>query len=177
MGLFPTLGLFFLSASIIVMAAMAVSASADVIARRSRLGRLWVGSLLLAGATSLPEMVTNISAVRMEAYALAGGNVLGANMLNMAALGFLVAVLKVTDLYQVISRQQLLVAGFALFMTALALVFVWIIPGIYWFGISLASITLLITFPTGTCCFTVSLRDPVKRRNLNRPLTGHCGGD
>ena len=57
---------------------------------------MWVGSLLLAGATSLPEMATNVAAVRIGAPSLAAGNILGANMLNMVSLYALLALLRTT---------------------------------------------------------------------------------
>ena len=57
-----SIGLFLLASVAIVVAAVNLTAAADVIAARMGLGRLWVGSLLLAGATSLPELATAIAA-------------------------------------------------------------------------------------------------------------------
>jgi cation:H+ antiporter len=50
---------------------------------------MFVGTLLLAGATSLPELLTTISAINQGVPNLAAGNLLGSNMFNM----FLLAVL------------------------------------------------------------------------------------
>ena len=54
--------LFVLAAVAIVFSAVFLTTAADIIATRMNLGRLWVGSLLLAGATSLPELATAVAA-------------------------------------------------------------------------------------------------------------------
>ena len=78
--------LFLGSAVVVVIAAIALAKAGDAIATNTRLGHLWVGSLLIAGATSLPELVTSITAVRIDNPALASGNILGATMLNVSNL-------------------------------------------------------------------------------------------
>ena len=57
----------------------------DALASLTGLGRMFVGSILVALATSLPELSTNISAVRLDPPnpQLALGDVLGSNMLNL----------------------------------------------------------------------------------------------
>ena len=57
----------------------------DALASLTGLGRMFVGSILVAFATSLPELSTNISAVRLDPPnpQLALGDVLGSNMLNL----------------------------------------------------------------------------------------------
>ncbi|OUN01497.1 MAG: hypothetical protein BAA04_09105 [Firmicutes bacterium ZCTH02-B6] len=74
------------SASLIVVAGTALSRAADVIAEKSRLGGLWVGSILLAGATSLPEAVTSLSAGVMGLPDIAVGNVFGSIVFNLFIL-------------------------------------------------------------------------------------------
>jgi len=83
--------LFVVSAAIVVRCGLSLSRAGDRLAETTGLGRLWVGTILLAVATSLPELVTNLAAVRLDAPALAGGNILGANMLNVVVLVGLVS--------------------------------------------------------------------------------------
>lgn len=64
---------FVVSATVVVRSGLSLSRAGDRIAEATGLGRLWVGTILLALATSLPELVTNLSAVRLNAPALAGG--------------------------------------------------------------------------------------------------------
>ena len=71
--------LFLLASVVVIGGAVLLATSGDVIADKSRWGRLWVGTILIAGATSLPELVTTITAVMIDAPKLAGGNIFGAS--------------------------------------------------------------------------------------------------
>ena len=70
----------------VVMAGILLGWSADRIASATGLGEMWTGWVLLAGATSLPEFVTDTSAVRLHAANLAGGDLFGSSLSNMAIL-------------------------------------------------------------------------------------------
>jgi cation:H+ antiporter len=71
---------------IILIAASYLAPTADELARVTNLGGTFIGSTLVALTTSLPEVVTSTAAVRMGAFDLAVGNVLGSNAFNMAIL-------------------------------------------------------------------------------------------
>jgi cation:H+ antiporter len=72
-----------------VIAATFLSKYADAIAELTGLGRLLIGSVLLAGATSLPELTVDISAVRLGAVDLAVGDLLGSSLMNLLILSLL----------------------------------------------------------------------------------------
>ncbi len=57
-----------------------------LIAERTGLGRLWIGVVPLATATSLPEVATDIAAVRFGALDLAAGDLFGSSMADMLIL-------------------------------------------------------------------------------------------
>lgn len=111
--------LFVGSAALVIRSGLSLSKAGDRIADATGLGRLWVGTIFLAIATSLPELVTNLSAVRLNAPALAGGNILGANMLNAVVLVSLVSLFPKVVVRPVTGDQGILV-GTALALTALA---------------------------------------------------------
>lgn len=101
---------FVIMAILIIVAGIQLSLNADIIAENTGLGQTFIGSLLIAGATSLPELVASIAAIRIGAYDMAVGNVLGSNLLN-------IMVIAITDLsyfpgsvYAVVSQQHLLTA-------------------------------------------------------------------
>ena len=73
------------SAGVVIFLGRQLAIFGDVLASLTGWGRLFVGSILIAMATSLPELSTNISAVSLKPPnpELAVGNVLGANMVNM----------------------------------------------------------------------------------------------
>uniref|UniRef100_A0A7C2JWS2 Sodium:calcium antiporter n=1 Tax=Schlesneria paludicola TaxID=360056 RepID=A0A7C2JWS2_9PLAN len=80
---------FAVSAAIIVFAGTYLARYADQIAERTGFGRLLVGSILLAGATSLPELTVDLSAVRMGMPDLAVGDLLGSSLFNLLILAIL----------------------------------------------------------------------------------------
>ena len=49
---------FIICVAIVITASNVLSRYADVIAEKTGLGRAWVGAILLAGVTSLPELVS-----------------------------------------------------------------------------------------------------------------------
>jgi cation:H+ antiporter len=65
----------------------------DILAEKTGLGRMWIGMVLMATATSLPELITGLSSVLVfDTPDIAVGNVLGAcaiNFLIIAALDLL----------------------------------------------------------------------------------------
>lgn len=137
------LGLFFLTAIAVTAAGITLAIAGDVIALRTGWGRLWVGSLLIAGATSLPELVTTVTAVRIEAPALAAGNVLGSNMANMSILALVVALLGERQLFQRLLPQQGLLAAFAIALTGMATLFAALRPEVEWLGVSPGAVALI----------------------------------
>jgi len=76
-------------AAVIVVAAMFLSKFADGLADQSGLGKTVTGLVLLAGATSLPEFSLGFNAVRMGAYDLTAGDVLGSSLINLFILAML----------------------------------------------------------------------------------------
>jgi cation:H+ antiporter len=81
--------LFLATAAVIVVAGAALTQLGDIIANRTRLGGLLVGTILIAGATSLPELGVNVSAVRRGDTDLAAGDLLGSSLMNLLILAVL----------------------------------------------------------------------------------------
>jgi len=86
---------FVAAAAVILLAAPLIATSAGVIADETGIGETFIGALLLALATSMPELVASFAAVQIGAYDLAVGNLFGSNAFNMTAI--LVADLAYTD--------------------------------------------------------------------------------
>jgi cation:H+ antiporter len=81
--------IFLVSAALIVLAATQLAKYGDVIAIRTGLGGMFIGVVLLAGATSLPEVLTTISSLSQGVPNLAAGNLFGSNLFNMLLLAIL----------------------------------------------------------------------------------------
>lgn len=65
---------------------MFLTKAADRLADETGLGRAFVGSILLAGATSLPELMVDLNAVWLNHPDLAVGDLLGSSLFNMLIL-------------------------------------------------------------------------------------------
>lgn len=94
---------FAIAALIIIVAGTYLSHFADQIAERTGFGRLLIGSILLAGATSLPELSVDLSAVRSGMADLALGDLMGSSLFNLLILAILD--LSVHSKGQMLSRQ------------------------------------------------------------------------
>ncbi|KFB10139.1 sodium:calcium antiporter [Nitratireductor basaltis] len=79
-------------ALIILVAGFILARSGDAIASQSGLGSSFVGFVLIAFATSLPELSTAVSATRRGLYTMAISDILGTNLINVAMV-FLVDIL------------------------------------------------------------------------------------
>jgi cation:H+ antiporter len=76
--------------AIILFAGTKLARYGDVIAEKTGLGRIWVGLILLAAITSMPELVTGVSAAALVKLPdLAVGNLLGSCLFNLVLLALL----------------------------------------------------------------------------------------
>lgn len=96
--------LFIITAVLIVIAANQLAKYGDIIAVRTGLGGMFIGIILLAGATSLPELLTSVSSLNQNSPNLAAGNLLGSNLFNM----FLLAIIDIAHRNQRILRRAAL---------------------------------------------------------------------
>ncbi len=84
---------FIVTALIIIFSGIRLCHYGDLIAQRTGLTRAWIGIILIAAITSLPEVVTSMGAALMVgAPDLALGDLLGSNAFNLMALGLLLVI-------------------------------------------------------------------------------------
>jgi cation:H+ antiporter len=115
---------FLASAAFVVAGGIGLARFGDDIADVTGWGKLWVGTLLVGIATSLPEVVVNISAVWLEKNpGLALGNVFGADMINLFVLAAVALVFGVQNLFGDHGRDTELLIFTGLALVALAVLF------------------------------------------------------
>jgi cation:H+ antiporter len=84
---------FLATAFAIVFAGVRLARYGDVLGEKTGLGRSWIGVVLLAATTSLPELFTGIGATALTALPdIAVGDVLGSCMFNLLILSFMDAI-------------------------------------------------------------------------------------
>lgn len=121
-------GIFGLSALAVVVAGYKLGQYGDEIAEATGIARAWIGMLLLATITSLPELATTVTAGAIGAPEIALGNIFGSNLFNMALIALMEAlsfwVLRQRDLPPLLSHvhgDQLLYASAAIVLSALGI--------------------------------------------------------
>ena len=78
------------AAGVILLAAHFMVPSADAIAHKTGLGRSFVGVVMLATATSLPELGTGVSSILIVGETdLAAGDAFGSNLFNLLIIGLM----------------------------------------------------------------------------------------
>jgi cation:H+ antiporter len=141
---------FIASAAVVVVAGTILTRSADAIAEATGLGRAWIGSILLATATSLPELATDITAVRMHAANLAVGDLFGSSLANMLILAVLDQFARGGKVLRGAALENALIACLAITLNALGALFVLTPSNWSPFGISPQSLLLLLVYVFGT---------------------------
>ena len=115
---------FLICVLIILFFGAKLSRYGDKIAEKTGLGGIWVGLLLLAAATSLPELITGIGAVTLvgggEGANLALGAVFGSNMFNLLIIALIDTMYRFGPLLSSVSRGHVLLAALGILLIAFA---------------------------------------------------------
>lgn len=104
----------------IVFAGMRLSKYGDIIAEKTGLGRTWIGVVMMASVTSLPELVTGISSVTYAGVPdIAVGDVLGSCVFNMLILAVLDSIYQPMPISTKAHYGHILSAGFGILLLGL----------------------------------------------------------
>ncbi len=161
--------LFAVAAAVIVVAGVQLARYGDVIGEKSGLGRSWIGVVLLAATTSLPELFTGFGATALAPLPdIAVGDVLGSCMFNLLILSLMDAIQP--DRISARAHQgHALAIGFGLVLVAtagfgLAGTAHW--PAVGWVGLP-SPVLIVLYFVAMRMLFTYE-----QRRRSIRPLGG-----
>lgn len=138
---------FLACAALVVVVGSQLSNYADILAEKTGLGRGWVGAVLLAGATSLPELATGISAVTVVGdIDLAAGGIMGSCLFNLLLIAMLDLMSGTTPLLRRAQISHVLAAGLgSILLTSTATsMFIAHMPGLPLIGwVSIPSILII----------------------------------
>lgn len=108
-------------AAILAVAGESLSRNGDIIADKTGISGSWIGLVLLASVTSLPELVTGVSAVvAADAPNIAVGDVLGSCVFNLAILVVVDFLHRGESVYRRASQGHILSAGFGVILIGFA---------------------------------------------------------
>lgn len=140
---------FLASAAVIVVAGTKLSHFGDQLADLTGLGGLWIGVVLMAAATSLPEVFTTVSASIIDAPDIAAGDLFGAVMTNMLTLGIVDQLFRQKQVWRQAALGHTLVAALAMVLVALAGLFILLKPDVTRVGLGLDTLILLALYVLG----------------------------
>lgn len=142
--------LFILSAVVSVIAANRLSTYADIISRETKIGGMAAGMILLAVATSLPELTASISAAVIGNAAIVVGNGLGSILFNMFVLFVLDLYFRKEKLFLEVDSIHKNTGIISLVLCTMAGFFLYFDVEGEIFGASWLSIIMILTYFGGT---------------------------
>ncbi|MHB9072114.1 MAG: sodium:calcium antiporter [Desulfobaccales bacterium] len=163
---------FLLIAGAIAFAGSGLVRYGDVLAEKTGMGRTWLGLVVLAAVTSLPEMATGVSAILwVQAPDITVGDLLGSCMFNLLILAVVDLFYPPGPVLTAADRGHLLAACFGVVMLAVAVMGLIRPPSVA--GITLGYVGL--SSPILLLCYLVAMRSLFRyqRRELAVYLTEH----
>ena len=162
---------FLMSAAVILVAGTKLSHYGDRIAELTGLGRLWIGVVLMAAATSLPEVFTTMSAGWLDSPDLAAGDLFGAGLSNMFTLGLIDLLYRQKRVWQQAALEHTLTAALAMALTGLAAFLILLRIDVTHVGVGLGSLILLVLYVLGMRL--VFRQEDVTRRQREQEAVVH----
>jgi cation:H+ antiporter len=162
---------FVACSALILASGVRLSRYGDIIAEKTGLGGTWIGLVLMATVTSLPELVTGASSVLLFDVAdIAAGDVIGSCMFNLAILAML-DIRHPVPLSARIHQGHVLSAGFGIVQMGL-LALAWSAgghaPAIGWVGLP----SLLFILVYALAMRTIFVFERARVTDLAEALTG-----
>ena len=142
-GLAPALLVFAGSALLVIASGVYLAKYGDVLADGLGWGKIWVGTILVSVATSLPELLTNITVAARDQPDLAGGDILGSNMVNMLVLAMVALLFGGRRFFHQVAPEQKWLVLAAMFLTGLVVVLIALPIELDLVSVGLSSILIL----------------------------------
>jgi cation:H+ antiporter len=112
---------FIICLAIVLFAGTKLAQYGDAIAEKTGLGRIWIGLVLVALITTMPELVTSVSSVALVNSAdLALGTLLGSCCFNLSILAVLDILHSRTPVLSLASPRHMITAGWGTLLIAVA---------------------------------------------------------
>lgn len=134
-------------AAIVIFVSIKCANYVDLIDKKTNMSGAFIGGVILAAVTSMPELITSITAITIvDNPSLVMGNVLGSNIFNLTILATLAILFTKNFLQAKISNSHKITLGCTLAVYLILSIVVIFKVDYEIFGISFASILLLIIY-------------------------------
>ena len=140
--------IYIIVTALVIFCAVALSSILDQLDKRTRISSVFLGGLVLAIVTSLPDLFTALSSVCfIKEPELAFGGILGGNIINLAILAFFIAVSTKTFSETTINKRFIITTVISLIISIILLLNAFLpdsfmIPGINVNAISICIVAL-----------------------------------
>ena len=112
---------FILCSAVIVLCGTNLSKYGDVIAEKTGLGRAWIGLVLMASVTSLPELITGISSVAFaDVPNIALGDIMGSCVFNLSIIALMDILHGPKPIFSKAEHGHIISAGFGVILIGIA---------------------------------------------------------
>lgn len=112
---------FAICLAVILFAGTKLARYGDIIAEKTGLGRIWIGVVLVAFVTTMPELVTSVSSVALiHSPDLALGTLLGSCCFNLSILALLDILHSRTPVLSVASPRHIVTGGWGALLIVIA---------------------------------------------------------
>jgi cation:H+ antiporter len=119
-GVLVPLAAFALTGVAVFLVGSRLARHADAISDATGLGRLWIGTVLLAASTSLPELTTDVNAATLGTIDIGVGDLFGSSLANMLLLALVDLIYRRRGILDHVSSDHALVGTIAVVLTAIA---------------------------------------------------------
>lgn len=138
--------LFLFLAGLTVFLSFRLSYYADLLNKTTNISGVFIGGILLAGITSLPELVTCLSSIFLNNPYLAIGDILGSNFFNIAMMCFFDILFIKTMFYNYIKNRYYLIYVLLILNYLIMYLFMGGTFNLEIFNIGLPSFIIIITY-------------------------------
>ncbi len=168
--------IFILCVSVILYAGTRLSYYGDLLAEVMGWGKMWMGMILMAAITSLPELVTGVSAIQLvDSPNMAVGNVIGSCAFNILILSMIDAAFprRLPVTYEA-QTGHVIAAAFGIVLLCVV-VFAIIEPGVFgytgWIG-NYSIIFILVYFFAMRAVYNYEQRPGLKKEEVKEEESG-----
>ncbi|MBI5893962.1 MAG: sodium:calcium antiporter [Deltaproteobacteria bacterium] len=138
---------FIACSTVIIFCGTKLARYGDVIAEKTGLGRAWIGLILMASVTSLPELITGISSVTIaNTPDIALGDIMGSCVFNLSIIALMDVLNGPKPIFSKAEHGHILSAGFGIILIGLASISIMsnnIIPAVWNIGLYTPAIILI----------------------------------